>query len=172
MTIDRAGLIFGILLSAGVTIVMGIMFFTSPTGTFRIWRDSGSSVTWHSTPGKVISRKIVVDAGRGHSRHRPVLPYSYFVDGKRYVNDHIAFDDPPNSTYSDAEAQALFDQHPPGTSVTVYYNPVDPSRSVLQRKSREVGGGLLFSLLILMVFGFCGSITFLGIRELLRTIAP
>ncbi len=160
--------LFPILLLASASIVFGITFFLGAYGTLRAWLNARASSRWHSTTGRVVSHKIAVKAGKGSSRHIPVILYSYRVDGTSYQSDRIAFDDLPNESYNKEETQKIFEQYPPGKEVTVYYDPANPSQSVLQRRHRSIPSGIFFLLVLLFLTGFCASAFFMGIRDILQ----
>lgn len=99
--------------------------------------------TWRTAPGTIVS-SVVTASRRGNVSSAPGRPrgstskaryglrvsYTYSVDGKELVNDRISiagFGDP--SFRHESEAAGVY---PRGSPVTVYYNPADPTQSVLR----------------------------------------
>ena len=83
---------------------------------------------WPVTTGVIVSSKVV-----GERAFRPDIKYHYAVNGKSY-SDTTYLHVPGfggRSNRLDA-AEKIVQSLPPGTSVTVHYNPVNPQQSVLK----------------------------------------
>jgi hypothetical protein len=59
----------------------------------------------------------------------PKISYEYVVAGRRYVGSRYQFSHVP---YEMGQVQELFRQNPVGADVSLYYEPGDPSESVLK----------------------------------------
>ncbi|PAP75689.1 DUF3592 domain-containing protein [Rubrivirga marina] len=101
--------------------------------------------------------------------HRPVVRYTYAVDGRTYTADRVHFGE-KNAADGDRgrdRAQAEADRYPTGTPVTVYVDPADPTDAVLEpgRQSTPwmigVGG-----------IAFLGGIALVGLGIRARRVGP
>jgi len=87
------------------------------------------STYWPSVPGVITSshyREIEWSKGITYD---VIIRYDYRVSGKKYTGNRwsvIGFTQPNCKT-----ARKLYERHPVGTSVTVYYYPKDPQKSCL-----------------------------------------
>jgi hypothetical protein len=83
-----------------------------------------SSKDWKTTPGIIIESRVV-DNGRSKSggrNQKPVIVYSYDVERDSFTSDRILFG---------IASEEWVTKYPEGTSVTVTYNPSEPSQSTL-----------------------------------------
>jgi hypothetical protein len=82
---------------------------------------------WPSTQGTVLSCRIWrnPNPGRGQVEDNCSMQYAYVISGMRYKSTAIASD-----TDNDTELTIARD-HPPGTTVRVFYNPTRPENSYL-----------------------------------------
>jgi len=86
---------------------------------------------WNSTEGTVMSGEVaVVHSTKGASKSKPVIRYSYQVDGTDYESDRYSSTMARGSSFW---AKEIIDKHPAGSSIKVYYNPNNPTISVLDR---------------------------------------
>ena len=65
------------------------------------------------------------------SWYRAVIWYTFEVGGKSWTGHRVIVSDTADDLYSFRQAEARFDRYPSGTSVNVYFDPSDPSQSVL-----------------------------------------
>lgn len=106
------------------------------TGCFFVasWRCidlAKQALEWPKTTGVVMSFKIVGSSTPGGGGHRyPKIKYRYCVKNASYVSELIRTDKTDYSL-SKAQIQEYRDKYHEGASVTVYYNPDDPSVAVL-----------------------------------------
>ncbi|MCU0864074.1 MAG: DUF3592 domain-containing protein [Planctomycetes bacterium] len=109
------------------------------------------------TTGTVLSAKI---SEHMQSRRQPSFwsverAYSYAVAGRTYEGDRRAFE---TSLYDDRqEAERDLERLPVGSAIEVFYDPADPTQSVLDRSPPGFGafvlpaGPLAFGALLLVV---------------------
>ena len=62
--------------------------------------------------------------------YRPLVKYSYSVDGRSYTSETLGPDDVEHSSERLAREHAA--RYAPGAPVTVYYDPDDPARAYLE----------------------------------------
>mgnify|MGYP000023547280 CR=1 FL=1 len=98
---------------------------------------SRESLEWPSVAGLVTHSNLEVHrsnvgAQSNKLRHRVDVEYEYVVDGRRYENDVVRFN---QNNLSRKDKERLVSAHPVGRQVEVFYNPSDPAESVLVRGS-------------------------------------
>lgn len=101
--------------------------------TFSVYSDVKAVQTffWPSTGGTVISGEVaIVHSTKGASKLKPVIRYSYTVDGVEYESDRYSSTVARGSSFWDKE---VINKYPAGSAITVYYNPENPAKSVLDR---------------------------------------
>ncbi|GAB4325228.1 MAG: hypothetical protein Kow0059_21160 [Candidatus Sumerlaeia bacterium] len=64
--------------------------------------------------------------------YKPVIVYRYDVGGQSYESSRFDYTASPFNR-SEEDAKRIVAQYPPGTPVTVYYNPSYPQQAVLRR---------------------------------------
>jgi len=117
---------------------------------------------WNEVEGRVLAASLEAgDAAGARFSHdsrrsarsdvyRPKIEYAYTVDGKEYTSDRFSLIEMASSDR--VAQQAIVDRYAVGTSVTVYVDPADPSRVVLDRESLMqpallAGVGALFAVI-------------------------
>jgi hypothetical protein len=98
-----------------------------------------------SVEGRVTKCQVTEDAGEDGPTYGIDVEYAYQVAGQPYTSDRVR--DLP--MWGRGSAMRFADDHPPGSRVTVFYDPDDPSDAVLEP---GVGGAELFQLLFLLPF--------------------
>ena len=83
------------------------------------------SLEWPQVQGKVRSAKVFQHKGEGGGSYAE-FKYTYEVDGVGYESDRVHF--------GDVAASDMVLKYRIGHDVSVYYDPDDPSISVLERK--------------------------------------
>lgn len=117
--------------------------------------DAKASESWPGVTGQVIYtdvdrvHKMSSTSGSNSSEYRyvPEVQYEYQVEGVTYEGDRIQFGS--SRERSRFRAQDVVDRYPITSEVTVYYDPANPSKSVLE-PGADLGltlmpwGGLIF----------------------------
>jgi len=92
-----------------------------------------STQTWLSTTGTVLMSSVQSKhTGRSHSLY-PVVVYAYVVNGQSYQSQRIKAGEQFLNVRVTGQAYATVNRYPIGATVTVYYNPSNPSESALER---------------------------------------
>lgn len=110
--------------------------------------------SWLATDAVILHSEVVshTSRNRGHTSttYRPYIAYSYTVDGVDYENDRFS---PIRTSDSDHDFHAaIVSRYPVGSHATIYYDPDDPSRSLVERKAQAS----LMTMLISGLFGLIG----------------
>ena len=107
---------------------------------FRTYQRSKQAANWTTVTGMVTTSKVINPMGNERKQYARI-EYEYSVLGTSYVSNKINF--AQLSGFNDTAlgtAEEKVKKFPAGRSVTVYYDPQEPQRAVL-----EIGGnsGLL-----------------------------
>lgn len=97
------------------------------------------SIRWQSTTATV--QKTVGPNERDVDGSSDSLSYAFQIDGVNYESSRIKFAEFQRAS----ERRRTFDQYADGSEVVVYYNPMNPEKSVLVRQL-EPAGCLWFAL--------------------------
>ena len=125
---------------------------------FRDLSQFPSSLTWPITDGEVTLSEFYIDDSFSVD-----FTYSYDVDGVTYHNDRIIFFE--YALFANrVQNERFIEQHPVGTPVQVYYDPRDPSQSVLMRTLplNQLWSPVLFALCLVSTLISWGVAFFLG----------
>jgi WD40 repeat protein len=112
----------------GISFFWFIFFIPLAQGAF--------STTWTVTDGTVLSSSIEINTEDSSSyKFRPLVVYSYEINGHTYNGNNIGFFTIYFSPFGfpDAQsAQKYIDAYPNGTNLDVYVNPLNPGEAVLE----------------------------------------
>lgn len=85
---------------------------------------------WETVDGVVTSSSVTESTGgEGGTTYCLNVYYEYVVDGNTYNGDRVSFS---SDNSCDSWSQNADDDYPEGSEITVYYDPSDPSESVLE----------------------------------------
>jgi sugar lactone lactonase YvrE len=104
---------------------------------------------WPSAPGRVTNSQITLGKDS-----RLLVEYRYEVDGVSYEGDVLQAREPTRSL---ADNEALWEQHPVGEEVTVYYDPANPSKAVLLLGTHSAHVRVMLASSLVMLL--CGLLT-------------
>jgi uncharacterized protein DUF3592 len=101
---------------------------------------------WSSAPGKVLVSEVESymddSSDNDNSTHtrmfRPSVVYTFKVDGRQYMSDRVVLGTQASGKMLGGAPGFVNERvakYPHGSDVTVYYDPKDPTQSVLERKS-------------------------------------
>jgi hypothetical protein len=92
---------------------------------WRARRTPAQAVHWPHTKGTVLSSTVQVGGGASRAGE-PLVFYAYQVNGQVFQGQRVRAAGTPRNTSS------TIARYPAGASVTVYYDPDDPSNSALE----------------------------------------
>jgi hypothetical protein len=123
------------------------------------------SRNWPTAAGTVQDARIQMhqstdEEGDVTTTYEAFVQYRYSVSGREYQGMRRTFSDVRTSSRSRTEK--ILERYPPGGSVTVYYDPEDPSASVLEPGVGAMSYILLLLVLAFLVFGVVGLLGILG----------
>ncbi|MBX0311014.1 MAG: DUF3592 domain-containing protein [Sulfurihydrogenibium sp.] len=124
---------------------------------------------WKKTEGEILDKRVErVEEIIEYETYRPVVEYKYQVDGKEYMSNRI-FITPFESDYNTAEKiiNGFNDK-----KVVVYYNPSNPSESILKRNLHAGMVVMLIALIgIMLPFLYQAFVEVIGIGASKEDIA-
>ena len=139
------------------SIVMALALFAAFIALFGwgLKRQAAQADGWKQTPGRITASDTeAFQAGRerlstpSRTLQRQRIIYAYTVGGVNYVSDRVSMGARTSSSVAAME-QAQVRRYPVGKTVTVYYDPANPSQAVLERGVRLVwlvwGSAALFA---------------------------
>jgi hypothetical protein len=91
-----------------------------------------AALNWQTTTGRVIKSRVEVSGGETTTVSARVH-YAYDVGGRTYQSDQIRAGDKIMAVNSSGDAYSTVDRYPEGAIVTIYYNPLNPQESALER---------------------------------------
>jgi len=118
---------------------------------------------WKKTTGKIIKSHLKKDNSTlSYDTYLPDVEYEYTVKGKKFTGNKIFISD----FESDRETiQQLINKFPEGSTVTVFYNPFNPSESILLRSYHSgmfIQLLVFFSMLSVFIFTLVFEIIYYG----------
>jgi len=114
------------------------------------------SLSWPSTVGKVIESRVVeshsTSDGDTTTTYKPYVKYEYQVVGETFTSDKLSIG-PAVSTSNYRKSQEKVNRMPVGSTLTVFYNPDDPTDAVLEQRSNTTV--MLILGIVFTVIGLC-----------------
>ena len=156
--VDGSGALIG-----GLCGIIFVLVFAG-IGGFLIYRSlqnrkrAEASQNWPSTLGMMaesrVTRSTSTDSdGDTSESYSPHVEYTYQVGGQEYRGKDITFGF-KQGFGSPNKAEEVIARYPAGGSVTVYYDPSNPQKAVLERKAGGFGASLAIGIIFLIV-GLC-----------------
>lgn len=129
-----------------ISVVLGLVGLGVLVWGFIRMRQSARTRSWPTTQGTIRSSRVTSreapalqtetsyddDAPAPAPRilYSPQVEYTYTVEGQRYTGTELTLDSVEVSNKQHAQAHAA--RYAPGRPVTVFYDPEDPSRALLE----------------------------------------
>ena len=152
------------LIAFGAFFVIGAALFAAfllmPT-LYGWWQARG----WPSTQGELLHAGLATHHGSDSTTYEATARYCYRVQGRRYCSNRVAVAKGADNVghFQQRLAARLESAYRLKQPVTVYYDPADPTRALLDRSLRPKL--LLFQSLLVIFFGGAGlGLAYLGWR--------
>ena len=117
----------------GILSALGIYLATQATKNMA---KAAASENWQATDGQILESGFTV---RGVRRSRQAatvnVRYNYQVGDSSYVGSTLSFE--KQDSFRPASAEKILKPFPSGASCKVYYDPKEPSKSVLIKGGRS-----------------------------------
>ena len=123
---------FNLILSA-IPILIGLVVIGLVLGVAM--KAKSAAKKWLTVPGNILSAELEMQssrsAGGSPSQYlKPVVTYSYQVGGQSYTSKRLDFSS--RAYLSEEKANRRMAAYQPGSKTTVYYDPADPTKAVLE----------------------------------------
>lgn len=110
---------------------------------------------WSETMGTVLmsgaeARRSHDSDGGYSTSHYPVVVYEYVVNGRRYQSNRFNFGSEVGYGFQ-GMAQNRAAKFPQGATIPVFYNPEDPSQSVLEKTGGASSKILIFAVIMVVI---------------------
>ena len=118
--------------------------------SLRVWRGR-RTLTWPQTPGVITHSQVLTVPGlRGSLRAAADIRYQYVANGRTLTGETVGLREGLGTTSEDGPG--LVRRYPKGASVTVWHDPRQPDRAVLQpgASSQDV---FVLSILVMATIG-------------------
>ncbi len=115
-----------------IFLIVGIVFVSVG---YYLQKEAKKVEKWPSVKGVVVESKVVshLDSESNQTMYAPAITYRFKVGNKEFTSSSYGF---MNVSYSDSsKAEKIVKAYPAGKEVTVYYNPENPYKAVLNKKS-------------------------------------
>jgi uncharacterized protein YjbI with pentapeptide repeats len=132
------GIIVALIISGLFFAVAGVVFAVEYVDTYLHTRQA---VSWQTVPCQITASSVdSEDSGDDSSTYTPKVEYAYVVNGQQYTGNRCNFC--ASSYHSSGSVYDLTSRYPIGLVTMCYYNPADPSDSVLRRSTGDFSGSL------------------------------
>lgn len=148
-------------------IILGLLIFAVVLCGFTSTLYRCLRTSWfYSTNGRVISTKLDSRINGRVRQFKPIVEYSYTVDGTDYESDSLSLF---NRYDSESVANFVIQQYQPGDTCTVYFDPVNPQITLLSKKW-PIWMPLVFicEIVFVIVYFTCITIAFVRSRDAAR----
>jgi hypothetical protein len=137
---------------AGIFFLIGLAIALSG---FMTYRKSNQAANWIPTQGK-IKRSEVTHTTGGKTQYYAHIEYEYTAQGMNYSSNNVTLAQLMGITDTgQSAAQEKVKKFPIGSTVTVFYDPNDPRRAVLQKGGDSgllILGGIFIAFAVLILF--------------------
>ncbi|MFZ4813831.1 MAG: DUF3592 domain-containing protein [Phototrophicaceae bacterium] len=140
-------------------IVFGAIFVSITFNEISQYLDSDN---WQSVQGQITELGIESYIDDGSYMYEAQVVYKYTVGGANYTGDRVRFGGGISSS-DEGRAERMIAPYERGAFVTVYYDPFEPSRVVLERN---------LDWLIWLFVGIGGTFALIGVFVLLSLLFP
>ena len=137
-----------------IRLFIGLAFLLVAAGT--LWwgattvRNASASRDWTAVPGTITVSQVAISTDEDGTTYSADVQYKYVVNDRWRAADTVHFGEYGSGSRSHAEK--IVARYPPGSPVTVYYNPDDPDTAVLEPGvSWSSYSGLFMSLIFFAV---------------------
>ena len=131
-----------------IFIAIGLFFIV--LAVVQLLKAKKAEKTWPTSSGTVISSVVGTHLARSSrggttTQFMPEVAYEYQVNEITYKGSSVGFG---KATMSSKKSRQVVERYPQGSAVTVYYDPQDPAKGVLETKAYSFGSNLTLGILI------------------------
>lgn len=149
-----------------VQVIGGVLFAIGVLIGYGMVRTRARSASWAYWPvatGTIVVSEVTVATQRLIQSTGPTkiygtdIRYEYEADGRSFTGDTVTLGGTAETSASEGSSEALVARYPLGAKVDVYYDPADPSTSMLEPASRS---GIFNMMMVALGFVVVGSLLF------------
>jgi hypothetical protein len=130
-----------------------IIFAVFLIPSYKAYRQTEKSKGWRSVTGQILSSEVRERrSSEGGTTSYPVVTYQYNVGLTSYQSDKVS----PGMGWGGVDVDKVMARYPAGSTVTVYYDPQNPSDALLERDSKSSITSLLV-IMFLINLCICGA---------------
>jgi preprotein translocase subunit SecG len=114
--------------------------------------------SWEPVSATVIESRVVSEKDSdGDTMYSAEIRYQYVVDGNTYISDNWYFNEGEFQTSARSMMENRVNEYPEGSTITVYYNPENPSEACIRQGSpiwaRITSIGIALFMIIILGIG-------------------
>jgi hypothetical protein len=147
------------------------------TATFVKWWQVKVASHWLPAPGKIVSARVVArtvtsisndssSQGASEIRNFPEIEFDYAVNGKKFHGTRYSVQE----NLGNFEIPETMARYPKGAKVTVFYDPKDPAKAVIERTMPDGAFKFMIYLSAGLIIGTIALI--LMVSDGLRALTP
>jgi Protein of unknown function (DUF3592) len=148
--------------------------------TFLKWREVRAAKSWLPVPGKIVSSRVEArevtsfssgsdTRGAKDIRNFPAITFDYMVNGRRLQGTRHSL----REEIGNFQVPETLARYPRGAEVTVYYDPSDPRKAVIDRTMPEGSIGIMAYISAGLVVGSIALVFFVsGVVDAMRPHLP
>jgi hypothetical protein len=137
---------------SGVIFLVGLAIVLSGVMTYR---KSNQASHWLPAQGRIKTSEVTRTTG-GKIQYYAHIEYEYTAQGMNYSSNNVTFAQLMGiADTGQSAAQEKVKKFPAGSTVTVFYDPNDPRRAVLQKGGDSgilILGGIFIAFAVLILF--------------------
>lgn len=139
-------------------VLFGLVLLLMILGIVQKAKASKAAKTWQNTSGTVKRSELSISHdtdsdGTSSTTYAANVVYNYQVNELSYKNDALSFG---KVSAGRRKAEKKLAQYPVGSRLTVYYDPKDPAKAVLEPVAASFGTYLVIGI-ILIISGIVSS---------------
>lgn len=126
-----------------MVVMLGGMGIFTALFAYAIQKQVWAAKNWSIAAGRILTAEMEEyqkwETSKGRSRlrtfFRPSVVYTFEVKGQQYISDQVSFGGQFSATSSSLFNRRI-QRYPEGSNVSVYYNPQNPTESVLEPRAQ------------------------------------
>ncbi len=144
-------------MSKAIVLIMFILFIGVGFMGVNSIMLGAAAKKWPTVEGEVAGVSVESEYHRRTKKRGDYYTYYDIITYKYLVNNNeYSLKERHDFAENKRLADSYVSSHPVGTKQTIYYNPSDPSRSMLDPSGAQIGGysAAIFSFIMVIILGF------------------
>lgn len=154
-----------VLVTVPVLVVIVVLLFVIARGR----RSAEAVKSWSQTTGHILQSYVGRRSSNHSSAYYAEILYEYVVDGRRYQSTQVR---PGIEIGFGARSipQQMVDRFPVGATVPVFFDPTNPTQSVLEQTPSSGNKVLMFAIFLIIASLGCSAAFIFGMNGFLQQI--